>query len=138
VNARRVGDDREDRYQGPSGVGATSSLESDLARVRKLATLLDAQFSFAGIPFGLDAIVGLIPVAGDLITGVAALYPLYIARKHKLGRVVEMRMAMNVLVDVAAGAVPLVGDVVDVAFKANLKNLEILERAAEKHRVRQA
>ena len=131
VDVRRVGAGRDDRRDG---VAAPSDLEADLARVRWLARLLDAQFSIAGIEFGLDAIVGLIPVAGDLITAVAALYPLHIAKKHNLGKTLQARMAWNVLVDFAAGSVPVIGDVVDVAYKANLKNLKLLERAAERRR----
>ena len=114
---------------------SVSVLESDLARVRRLATLLDAEFSFAGIKFGLDAIVGLVPVAGDLLTAAASLYPIYIARKHGLGKTLEARMAFNVLVDFAAGSIPLIGDVVDVAYKANLKNLALLERAVARRAV---
>jgi hypothetical protein len=124
----------EVRRAGATGDGArpASDLEADLARARWLAKLLDAQFSVAGIEFGLDAIVGLIPVAGDIVTAVAALYPLHIAKKHNLGRTLQARMAWNVLVDFAAGAIPVIGDVVDVAYKANLKNLKLLERAAER------
>jgi hypothetical protein len=107
-------------------------LEADLARVRQLATLLDAQFVFAGIKFGLDAIVGLIPVAGDIATALIGAYPLYIARKHNLGKVVRARMISNLLIDWAVGSIPLVGDIVDVGFKANLKNADLLEKAVAK------
>lgn len=105
-----------------------------MARVRKLATLLDSQFEVAGIRFGWDSIIGLIPGAGDLITGGIALYPLYIARKHRLGRWAMMRMAANVGTDALLGAVPVVGDAFDVVFKANKKNLAILEKAVLKRR----
>ena len=111
---------------------AVSELEADLARARWLANLLDAQFSFMGIPFGLDAVVGLIPVVGDCATAAAALYPVHVAKKHNLGKTLQARMAFNVLVDFAAGAVPVVGDLVDLAYKANLKNLKLLEKAVEK------
>ena len=128
MDVRRVGVGGDERGARPEVVG--SDLDIDLARARRLATLLDAEFSIAGVQFGLDAIVGLIPVAGDLVTSAAALYPIYIAKKHNLGKTLQARMALNVLVDFAAGSIPLVGDVVDVAFKANLKNLALLERAA--------
>lgn len=110
------------------------NLEQDLARARRLAKLLDSEFEFAGIRFGLDAIVGLIPVVGDVATAIAGMFPLWVARRHRLGKLLEMRMAANLLMDVAAGAVPLVGDVIDVAFKANMKNLRLLEAAVEKRR----
>jgi hypothetical protein len=127
VDARRVAD-----VFGQSG--AAPDLDVDLARARFLAKLLDSQFEFLGVRFGLDAIVGLIPVVGDTLTTLAATYPIYVANRHGLGRVVQTRMAMNVLADWAVGLVPVVGDVADVAFKANLKNLELLEAAVEKKR----
>jgi hypothetical protein len=109
-------------------------LEADLARVRQLATLLDAQFEIGGIRFGLDAIVGLVPVVGDIATALIGTYPLYVARKHNLSKFVRARMVSNLLIDWAVGAVPLVGDVFDVGFKAHLKNAELLEKAVEKQR----
>lgn len=111
-------------------------LEADLARVRKLAKLLDAQFEIAGVKVGWDSIVGLIPIAGDIATTLLGLYPLALARKHKLGKTVQSRMAMNLLIDWAAGTVPLLGDAFDVVYKANLKNLALLEKAVEKKRSR--
>jgi len=115
---------------------AAPDLDVDLARARKLAYLLDAQFSLAGVQFGLDAIVGLVPVVGDTLTALAALYPIWVARRHNLGKTVQARMAVNVLMDWAAGLVPAVGDIIDVAYKSNLKNLKLLERAAERRRVK--
>jgi hypothetical protein len=117
------------RTQQPVG-----SLEADLERVRQLARLLDAQFEIAGFKFGWDAILGLVPVAGDVATGLIGLYPLLIARKHGLGKFVQTRMATNLLLDWAVGSVPLAGDVFDAVYKAHLKNLKLLERAAEKRR----
>jgi hypothetical protein len=132
VDVRRVDADSESAQTGYGP--AVSELDADLARARWLANLLDAQFNFMGVSFGLDAIVGLIPVVGDAVTSIAALYPVHLAKKHNLGKTVQMRMAFNVLMDFAAGAVPVVGDLVDVAYKANLKNLKLLEKAAEKRR----
>ena len=93
-----------------------------------------AQFSVAGIQFGLDAIVGLVPVVGDTLTALAALYPIWVARRHNLGKTLQARMAVNVVLDWLAGLVPVVGDVIDVAYKSNLKNLKLLERATERRR----
>ena len=107
-------------------------LEADLARVQQLAKVLDAQFEIAGFKFGWDAIVGLVPVAGDIVMGLIGTYPLYIARKHRLSKFIRARMVSNLLIDWALGAVPLVGDVIDVGFKAHLKNAALLEKAAEK------
>ena len=116
---------------------AAPDLEADLERARALANWLDSQFSFMGVRFGMDAIVGLIPVVGDTLTAVASAYPIYLANRHGLGRTVQARMAFNVLLDWIPGLVPVVGDVIDVAFKANLKNFKLLEAAAEKKRRRE-
>src|SRR5688500_8011723 len=109
-------------------------LEADLQRVRTLAKLLDSQFEVAGVQLGWDAIIGLVPVVGDVVSAGVAMYPLHVARKHQLGKAVQARMAANVLIDWAVGLVPLVGDVFDVGFKANLRNLKLLEKAAGKRR----
>jgi hypothetical protein len=105
-------------------------LDADLARVRMLAQAMDAQFEIAGVRVGWDAIIGLVPLIGDAVTAAIATYPIHIARRHKLGRLLQARMAGNVLLDWAVGSIPLVGDLFDVAFKANLKNAELLARAA--------
>lgn len=112
----------------------TDELSTDLRRARRLAHWLDARYSFLGIRFGLDGIVGLVPVVGDVLTGVAALYPLYVAHKHGLGNRLIARMGVNVAVDVLAGSVSIVGDLVDVAFKANLRNVALLEASARRRR----
>ena len=109
----------------------TADFAKDLARARKLAVLLDAQFSLMGFRFGLDGLIGFVPVVGDTVTAAAALYPLYVAKKHGLGNDVIARMGVNVAIDYLGGLVPLLGDLVDVAFKANLKNLALLEKAAQ-------
>lgn len=112
--------------------GAALDLRADIERARMLANLLDSEFEIAGIKFGLDALIGLIPGVGDAITTLAGTYPIYIARKHKLGKTVEWRMMANLAVDFFGGIIPVVGDVFDVAFKANLKNVALLEKAANR------
>jgi hypothetical protein len=115
-----------------SAAPAAPDLGVDLERARVLANWLDAKFSFMGVRFGLDAIVGLIPVVGDTLSALASTYPIWVAKRHGLGRVVQTRMAFNVMLDWLPGLIPLAGDAFDVAFKANLKNLKLLEEAAEK------
>jgi hypothetical protein len=107
-------------------------LEADLARARTLAKWLDSRFQVAGIKFGFDSIIGLLPGIGDTVTSVIALYPLWVAQRHGLGKALQMRMGFNVLVDWLPGMIPLVGDMIDVLYKANLKNLKLLEQAAER------
>ena len=109
-----------------------SDIHADLAKAAALAKLMDAQFQVGNIKLGADAVIGLIPIAGDAISFAIGMYPVYLARKHKLGKRVIGRMLLNLGADFVAGSVPLVGDVFDVAFKANLKNYALLNEAAEK------
>lgn len=109
-------------------------LQKDLRRARRLAKLLDTQFRFAGVRFGLEGLLGLVPVAGDAAGTLLGLYPLYVARRHNLGNNVQARMALNLAIEFAGGVVPVVGDLFDVAFKANIRNVKLLEDAAAQRR----
>jgi hypothetical protein len=109
------------------------SLASDraqtLLRLRRLATLLDTAIRLpGGIRVGADAIIGLAPGIGDAITTVLAAY--IVAEAWRLGvpKRVVLRMAANVAIDGLVGAVPVLGDIFDVAFKANIRNVALLER----------
>jgi len=113
---------------GERGAGtAAGDIPADLRRARVLAKLLDAEFELAGIRFGLDALVGLVPVIGDTVALLTALYPLYLARKHSLPNRALARMLGNLAIDYIGGLLPILGDVFDIAFKANLRNLKVLE-----------
>lgn len=120
VEARRV---------NPAG-GAATSLDADLVRLRQFAKLMDTQFNIAGIPVGLDSIIGLIPAAGDVVSAALNLYPIVLARKHRLPKRCVARMLGNVGLDMAIGVVPVVGDVGDVFFKAAKKNVALFEKYA--------
>jgi hypothetical protein len=109
---------------------AAVDLRADMERVRTLATWMDAQFEIAGIKLGWDAIIGLVPVVGDAVSAAISVYPIHVANKHELGKALQVRMAANVLIDWAVGCVPVLGDIFDVSWKANLKNLALLEKAA--------
>ena len=114
---------------------ATSSepdAQRDMENVERLARLLDTEFEFAGIKFGLDAIIGLVPVLGDSIAALIGLYPLYVAQQHKLSLLVRARMLLNLAIDWLIGLIPFLGDMFDVAFKANIRNAKILRNAMEK------
>jgi hypothetical protein len=110
-----------------SAVGP-ADLQADLQRARWLANWLDSKFEVAGVRFGLEGIVGLIPVVGDLLGALAGLYPIYVARRHRLGRLLQARMAWNLFIEWLIGCIPFVGDAFDIAFKANLRNVRMLER----------
>ena len=109
-------------------------LQTDLRRARFLATWLDARFSIFGIRFGLEGIVGLIPVVGDTLGMLAGIYPIYVAYRHRLGRRVIIHMAINLLIEWLIGVMPVLGDAADIWFKANLRNLRLLEIAAARER----
>ena len=97
--------------------------------IARLSRLMDAAFEVPGLGwrFGLDALIGLIPGVGDLATTLVSLYILALAGRMGLPRITMARMAMNVAVDMLLGSLPLVGDVFDVWWKANLKNAALLE-----------
>ncbi len=105
---------------------------ADLDALRRWATLLDSAFRVPGtrIRFGLDAIIGLIPGIGDLSAPVFATVLLATGFRMRLPAVVQARMVLNAGLDMLLGLVPFVGDLVDVAWKANLRNLALLERHA--------
>lgn len=95
-----------------------------------LALLLDDRFRIPGtsIRFGVDGLVGLVPGIGDVATTLVSLYLVARARDLGLPGSVLMRMLGNVAIDSVVGAIPLLGDVFDVAFKANRRNIELLKR----------
>ena len=98
-------------------------------RVELLAKLLDSQFRLPGtnFRFGWDGLIGLLPGA-DLLTTLPALYILFEARRAKMPRRVLLAMLGNILLDGIIGLVPVVGDLFDFAFKANLRNARLFER----------
>lgn len=100
--------------------------------LRRWAVLLDSQFRVPGtqIRFGLDAIVGLIPGLGDVSTPAFAALILVQAVRMRLPLVVQARMVLNAAIDMVLGLVPILGDLADIGFKANLRNLALLERHA--------
>jgi hypothetical protein len=92
----------------------------------KLEQALDNRFSFLGFRFGLDGLIGLIPGIGDLATG--AISSVIIADSWKRGvrKRTLLRMIWNTLLDSTIGAIPLVGDLFDFAFRSNVKNIRLL------------
>jgi hypothetical protein len=98
---------------------------------RRLAKLLDSAITIPGtnIKIGLDPILGLIlPELGDALTATLAVTLLGVAWKERVPKVVFGRMLVNIVIDALLGAVPVVGDLFDFAFRANDKNLALIER----------
>ena len=111
---------------------------TDLGRARTLARLLDAAVGIPGTPLriGFDAVLGLIPGAGDMVAAALGGYIVLAAVRHGAPRAVVLRMLANIGIDTLLGSVPVLGDVFDVAYKSNLRNAELLERyAAQPERV---
>jgi len=105
------------------------------ARIYGLEKLLERAFVIPGtrILIGMDSIVGLVPVAGDVITGLMGLYLIWEARNVGASRWLQARMLANVGIDTAVGMVPLAGDLFDFLFKSNSKNLRLLKRHLDRH-----
>lgn len=103
--------------------------DATVARVRLIAKLLDSRFKIPGTRyrFGLDGLIGLLPGA-DLLTALPAMYIILEARRLKMPTSILLGMVGNILIDVLVGLVPILGDIFDFAFKANLRNAVLFER----------
>src|SRR4051794_25074116 len=115
----------------PVTVPAASNPYS-LALLRRWADLLDSAFVVPGtsVRFGLDAIIGLVPGIGDLATPAFTMLLLATGVRMRVPVAVLVRMALNAAFDALVGIVPIAGDLADIAYKANLRNLALLERHA--------
>ncbi len=114
-------------YAQASGFPAQSRRER-IERLDRLATLLDTAFVLPGtnFRFGADALIGLVPGIGDGVTTALAAFIVYEAHRLGVPRRVLIRMIGNVAIDGVVGAVPVFGDLFDVAFRANRRNVRIL------------
>ncbi len=104
-----------------------------LRRYAVIAKLLDAQFRLplTRWRFGLDGILGLAPGVGDIATALVGAYGLVVAYKLGAPASIHARMVLNLLVDAGLGTIPVVGDLFDFAFKANIRNQQLLTRWLE-------
>jgi hypothetical protein len=126
--------DGEGSPAGP-GVAQAHTAEADpqepaLRRLDRLAWALDAllPLPFTRFRIGIDGLVGLIPVVGDLVSAGLSLYLIAEAWRFRLSRGTILRMLANVVIDGAIGLVPVVGDLFDFGFKANRRNVELVRR----------
>ena len=105
-----------------------------VTRLEGLARLMDGAVVLPGtnIRLGLDVIIGLVPVAGDVISGVISSYLIWEARQLGAPKWLIARMMANTLLDTTVGAIPVLGDAFDVMFRANMKNMALLRRHMEK------
>ena len=120
------------RPPGSDKLAATPSSRKDLARqlLITLTRLMDeaVEVPALGTRVGLDALLGLVPVVGDLASMAVGLYMVAQARELGASRWLQARMVGNLLLDAGVGAVPLAGDLADVYFKAHRRNLRLLQK----------
>lgn len=125
----------------PAGVRVTNdwrpNAPNPLRDLERLAQWLDSIFKIPGLPFrfGIDALLGLFPGAGDTVTSVASLYIMLQAARMGVSKVTLTRMATNIGIDYVVGAIPLLGDFFDVYWKANNKNVELLQKHVAANRL---
>lgn len=107
-----------------------TSESSRLSLIRRLSYYLDNSISIPGTGYrvGFDAIIGLIPGLGDVVGGILSAYIVYEASRFGAPKKTLLHMAFNVAVETVIGAVPIVGDVFDAAWKANTKNIFLLDK----------
>jgi hypothetical protein len=110
--------------------------QARLERARRelghLAWLLDSSIRIPGtrFRFGLEPIIGLVPGAGDVVSGALGFYLVMRAVQFRLPLVVVLRMIANTVLDLIIGAVPLLGDLFDFVYKSNRRNMELFDRYA--------
>ena len=106
-----------------------SDTAARLTRLRRLAWLIDGAFKLPGtrFRFGLNSVIGLLPIGGDAVLGALSLYIIYEAARLGVPRYKLARMLANVGVEVVGGSIPILGDLFDMALKANLRNLAIID-----------
>lgn len=109
-------------------LGNGRTFEDEMRHLQMFARVLDSRFSLMGMRFGLDSVLGLVPVAGDVATGLAGTYALYTAARLKLHPIALAHIGWNLLFDTTLGAIPVVGDAFDFFFKSNTKNVRVIEK----------
>jgi hypothetical protein len=99
-------------------------------RLRRLSRLLDNAIGIPGTKFrfGLDPILGLLPGGGDTVTGGLSAYIVVEAARMGLPREILWQMVVNIILDSLAGTIPVIGDLFDVGWKSNVRNIALLEK----------
>src|SRR4051794_11132287 len=117
----------DDRIQGGGERAERGRRAVD--RLRRIAWLFDQAIAVPGtrFRFGIDALFGLVPGLGDLAGAVVAVYALHVARILRVPASIQLHMLSNITVDALVGTVPVIGDIFDFIFKAQSRNLVLLE-----------
>lgn len=123
----------EQREQDQPSFDTSGEQRASLERVRGLSRLLDNAVRVPGTDYriGLDPLVGLLPVVGDVPTTAASAYVVLEAARLGVPRATLTRMVVNLAVDAVVGSIPLVGDLFDAVWKANARNVALLEARVE-------
>jgi hypothetical protein len=125
IDRRRLPSRPDNPAPGPSPEQPATTRE-----VEALARWMDTVFEIPVLRFrfGLDALLGLLPGAGDFATSAVSIYILKASQRHGVSRVTLARMALNIMIDLVFGAVPFLGDLFDAYWKSNQRNVELLRR----------
>ena len=112
---------------------AYKPVSDSLQRLKYLSYWLDNRFTLPGtkIAFGFDSLIGLVPGVGDIATGLLALYIFLQAIRHRCSVPTLMAMLCNIVVDEVLGAIPVAGDVFDVFYRVNKKNVDMILQEVE-------
>lgn len=119
-----------------AGEGARPVVDPEIESLDRLARLLDSHWRipFTRIGFGFDALLGLLPVAGDMASALVSFYIVARAWRHGASGVLIAHMLANVVLDTVAGSVPILGSVFDVAYRANIRNVGLLRDHLQRQR----
>ena len=104
--------------------------QTQIARLDSYAQMLDSKFRIPGsqIHFGWDALIGLIPVVGDISSVLFSSVIIIESRKARVSMATLFKMLVNVAIEVVVGSIPLLGDIFDVYWKANIRNVNLLKK----------
>lgn len=115
---------------GNNPVTRADDVETEIEHLRRVSHFLDSKMKVPGTKyrFGADSVIGLLPVAGDTLTSVFSIYILYKAYLLGISKATVTRMMINIVIDTTVGMLPVVGDLFDAGWKANNRNVELLEK----------
>ena len=125
-----------DRLHVPEVLEPEEKLPPDLQALRRFAYTMDEAFEVPGtrIRFGVDALIGLVPGIGDVIGGFFSTWIIVGALRHRVPMRYVLRMLLNVAIDVMFGSVPVAGDLFDMLFEVNMRNMRLLEGHRDRRR----
>lgn len=108
--------------------------EEKLLRLKLLSNRLDEIITIPGTKYkiGIDPIIGTIPIIGDLLGSIISIYILYSGSKMGLSSRIIAKMSLNIGFDFVLGLIPIIGDVFDMGWKANKRNVKLIENNINK------